>query len=526
MNEIKAIILDFDGTLYNNISAMKAATADALKRYEVDYDAEAALTETTRLIEKIRSSALSKILLKAWELLGDVAYLEGRKFLEKAEIVFYAYTLYKDYTKECTLFDGVIELLKDAKSRYKIAIVTSGSRADTIELLKEFNIDQYVDDFISADDVESTKPDPEGILKITGELGISPNNAVYIGDLPLDIKAGKNAGVQTIAVTTGLVPRSDLEGEQPDKIIRHIAEISKVIPGLSPLQIDIEADLSKEIKERREYVPISEETKPSFSARLKAITIEEIRDLLKQPFEYIRNKLNEYLEEAGTTNLQDTFTVFEGVEEDMLRVLGLIAIHVVNERLNDVLFKIFQTEYGGYTGHLNFEFIEQTTKTLLPEAIFAEFREMLLIITKDILPANVFKNLLAMNPSDFVSYIFEGMRLGLTDLGMQPFELREFVGDRFPDDEMGVIEFLWELMKTLFVVTLNVLSIPMKIALKQTTPILKDTIMVTLESYSRIFDTVNTNILNKTEKFGRLGEMIDKIFKKESSPDESQDLQE
>ncbi|MHA1649577.1 MAG: HAD family hydrolase [Candidatus Helarchaeota archaeon] len=524
MDEIKAIILDFDGILYNNITAMKAATEDALKRYEVSYDAEKALTETTRLIEKIRSSALSKIILNAWELLKEVEYLEGRKFLEKAEIVFYAYTLYKDYTKECTLFSGVPTLLQDAKSRYKIAIVTSGSRADTKELLKEFNIFQYVDAFISADDVESTKPDPEGILKILDELQIDPKQAIYIGDLPLDIKAGKNAGVKTVAVATGLVPKVELEKEMPDTIIRHITEITKIIPGLSPIEVDIEADLTKEIKERREFVPISEEARPSFRDRLKSITIDDVKELLKHPLDFLREILNKYLEEIGTTNLQDALTVFEGVEEDLLRVLGLVTIHAVNERLDDVLFKLFQTEYGAYLGHLNYEFIEQTTLTVLPDTLFAEIRDTLITITKDILPETVFNNLSAMAPYDFMKYIFEGIKLGMTDLGMQPFEIREFIGDKFTDDEMGVIEFIWELIRTIFSVTLNILAIPMKLTLKQSTPILKDAIQVTLESYSRIFDTINTNIFEKSEKFGRFGEILQKIFPKSQEPDENTDI--
>lgn len=524
MEQIKAIILDFDGTLYNNISAMKAATADALKRYEVDYDAELALTETTRLIEKIRSSALSKILLRAWELLEEVDYLEGRKFLDKAAIVFYAYTLYKEYTKECTLFAGVPDLLKEAKTRYKIAIVTSGSRADTIELLKEFNIYQYIDAFISADDVESTKPDPEGILKILEEFQISPKEAVYIGDLILDIKAGKNAGVQTIAVSTGLIPKTDLEAEMPDKIIRHIAEIPTIIPGLSSLEVDIEADLTKDIIERRKFIPISEEKKVSFTDRLKSITVDELKELFKQPLEFIRDLLNKMIEESEAGNIQESLTVFEGAEDDLLRVVGLIGLHALNERLGDMFYKLCKTEYGAYLGYLNYDFIEQTTKTVLPDEVFDELRIMLITVTKDLLPEAVYNRLSTMNPYNFISYILEGGRLAMIDLGMQTFEIREFVGDKFSDDEMGMIEFIWELIRTLFTVTLNIISIPMKLTLKQSAPLIKDAIQLMLDSLSRSIETINTNILEKSENFGKLGEILQKIIPKEKESDENQDI--
>ncbi|NVM29001.1 MAG: HAD family hydrolase [Candidatus Helarchaeota archaeon] len=523
MDQIRAVILDFDGTLFNNITAMKAATEDALKRYEVDYDAEMALTETTRLIEKIRSSALSKILLKAWELLSEVEYLEGRKFLEKAEIAFYAYTLYKDYSKQCTLFSGVPELLRNMKSQYKIAIVTSGSRADTTELLKEFGIFQYIDAFISADDVENTKPHPEGILKILDTLQISPNEAVYVGDLPLDIKAGKNAEVKTIAVSTGLVPRGDLEAEEPSKVVRHVTEISTLIPGIAPTSVDIDADLAKTIEERREFVPKSEEKKVSFSDRLKSISIDELKELLKQPYQFIREKLNEMLEESSAGNIQEALTVFEGVEEDLLRVVGLIGLHALNERLGDVLFKLFQTEYGSYLGYLNYEFIEQTTMTVLPDEVFDEIKIMLIAIARDLLPEAVYDQLLNMAPFDFISYIFEGVRLAMMDLGMEIFEIREFIGDKFSDDEMNAIEFIWALIKTLFTITLNALSIPMKLVIKHNTPVIKDAIQLTLDSFSRSLETINTNLLEKSEKFGKFGELLQKIIPKEEEADENLD---
>lgn len=521
MDQIKGIILDFDGTLYNNVVAMKAATADALKRFEVDYDAAVALAETTRLIEKLQTSALSKILLKAWELLRDVKYLEGRKFLEKAEIVFYAYTLYKDYTKESTLFAGVPDILKDAKKRYKLAIVTSGSRVDTIEILKQFDIFQYIDVIISADDVANTKPNPEGLQKVLDAFKISPKEAVYVGDLALDIKAGKNAGVETIAVATGLVLKSDLEAEMPSKTIRHVAELSNIIPGLSHISVDIEADLNKSIQERRKVTPVSEETKPSFTDRLKSMTIDELKELLKAPAEFIRAKLDASLEEMGTANLQETLTVFEEVEEDLLRVLGLIATHIVNERLDNIFLKMFQAKYGAYLGSLNYEILEQTAKTVFPDVFYDELRTMLLTITKNILPENVYNRLLSMDPYQFVGYILEGVKLGMTDLGMQPFELREVVGDKFADDEMAMIEFIWELIRTVFSVILNVLAIPMKLTLKQSTPLVKDAILVSLESFSRIIESVDTNILKKSEKFGKIGEILKKVIEPKA-PEENQ----
>jgi hypothetical protein len=102
----------------------------------------------------------------------------------------------------------------------------------------------------------------------------------------------------------------------------------------------------------------------------------------------------------------------------------------------------------------------------------------------------------------------------MIDLGMQAFEIREFIGDKFPDDEMGVIEFIWELFKTLYTIVLNALSIPMKLTLKQSAPMIRDAIRLSLDSLARSIDAINTNILEKTEKFGKLGEILEKFTSK------------
>ena len=50
-------------------------------------------------------------------------------------------------------------------------------------------------------------------------LGASAESACYVGDAPFDLRAGRAAGVTTIAVTWGFFTPADLIAEAPDAVV-------------------------------------------------------------------------------------------------------------------------------------------------------------------------------------------------------------------------------------------------------------------------------------------------------------------
>ena len=72
---------------------------------------------------------------------------------------------------------------------------------------------------ISRDDVLRIKPDPEGLLLAIEACSTSPQFSYFLGDMPIDIIAGNDAGVQTIGLTTGLVSKSVLNKYSEPSIV-------------------------------------------------------------------------------------------------------------------------------------------------------------------------------------------------------------------------------------------------------------------------------------------------------------------
>jgi phosphoglycolate phosphatase-like HAD superfamily hydrolase len=90
-------------------------------------------------------------------------------------------------------------------------LASSGKKADTKYYIDLLNIGHLIDGYVSGDDTDSSKPAPDifaASLKKVG--GMSPADAVTIGDTRFDIEAAKKAGLKTIAFLCGGTPESVL----------------------------------------------------------------------------------------------------------------------------------------------------------------------------------------------------------------------------------------------------------------------------------------------------------------------------
>ncbi len=81
---------------------------------------------------------------------------------------------------------------------YKTAISTN--RSDTMgPVLANHELEGYFDLVVSCLDVKHPKPDPESLIKVLHHFGLSPQEAIYIGDSEIDESAARAAGIPLVA---------------------------------------------------------------------------------------------------------------------------------------------------------------------------------------------------------------------------------------------------------------------------------------------------------------------------------------
>jgi len=128
----------------------------------------------------------------------------------------------------CAGMDEVLVQLKDEGRR--LGIVTA-KRRQTVELaFARIPIEHLFETVVGGDETKKHKPDPEPLLLALERLGAAPDDAVYVGDAPFDVKAAKAAGLYSVGVTWGGIHgRERLEAEEPDALVDTTEELLGVL---------------------------------------------------------------------------------------------------------------------------------------------------------------------------------------------------------------------------------------------------------------------------------------------------------
>lgn len=101
-------------------------------------------------------------------------------------------------------------VLAALRARYRLAMATN--RGATLPgLMREFQLDRFIELAIGVNDVVNPKPHPEMIEKCLQHFAVAPQAAVYVGDSETDHRAATAAGVHFVAIGTATPAERALE---------------------------------------------------------------------------------------------------------------------------------------------------------------------------------------------------------------------------------------------------------------------------------------------------------------------------
>jgi len=98
---------------------------------------------------------------------------------------------------------GVLDLLGWLGERaIPRAVVTSTPRANLDFVMRAIDLGGHFQALVAGEDTDRGKPDPEGYLRASAQLGIPARRCVVIEDVPAGIEAAKAGGMRAVGVTT------------------------------------------------------------------------------------------------------------------------------------------------------------------------------------------------------------------------------------------------------------------------------------------------------------------------------------
>ncbi|MFA5038061.1 MAG: HAD family hydrolase [Candidatus Omnitrophota bacterium] len=111
------------------------------------------------------------------------------------------------------------------KSGARVAIASNRPSAFTRMIVKKLGMERFLDVVQCADRLRDKKPSPWTLRNILRKLSLRPEDALYVGDMAIDIQAAKRARVSSAAVATGSSSLKALKREKPDYLFRGLAEL-------------------------------------------------------------------------------------------------------------------------------------------------------------------------------------------------------------------------------------------------------------------------------------------------------------
>ena len=225
--DVLGILFDIDGTLADSWKLGYDATNEVLKQNNIPVITEHVYHEHTRYCTPDRLARHAG--LEPNDPNFDTI---GQRLGDEFD------NLYVGMVNQNTapFYHGISDLLQGFPDTIKIGALTNACVEYAHAVLQSNNnesnslYDQF-ETIHGADSVPKPKPAPDGLFQCCSEIGLSPNQCVYIGDGPGDAEAAKAAGMICIGVLWGSYPESKIRAAPFDHICSSVDELKQLLPS-------------------------------------------------------------------------------------------------------------------------------------------------------------------------------------------------------------------------------------------------------------------------------------------------------
>jgi HAD superfamily hydrolase (TIGR01509 family) len=211
---IRGFLFDLDGTLVDSERETAEAMARALSRHHAieieQYDRDYIIGRSWIAIYDSLKTRYPHIAWTRAEMIARTAAMRDEVIAELG----------------ITVLPGAKQVLAWTRG-HKRGLVTGSSRAEVVQVLPHLGADAMFDVIVAAEDVQRSKPAPDGYQAALAALGLAPHEVVVIEDSEAGISAGREAGCHVLAVRAG-----NFGGWKQDHAHRVIDTLEDLTPSL------------------------------------------------------------------------------------------------------------------------------------------------------------------------------------------------------------------------------------------------------------------------------------------------------
>lgn len=202
-----AIVFDWDGTLVDSLPAIYDANVQLLAEYDLPFD-----------LTRYRAAYIPdwRLMYQRLGIPDHALEVAGDRWLE----------LYRTAGKAALLPRITESLERLSAAGFVMGLVTAGHREVVEAQLEEFELGELLPFRVFGNDDIATKPHPDPLLRVIGQLGRSHRlaSARYIGDVPDDMRMARAVGSLGIGIESTIGTREDLVAAGASAVYAGVAE--------------------------------------------------------------------------------------------------------------------------------------------------------------------------------------------------------------------------------------------------------------------------------------------------------------
>ena len=203
------IIYDFDGTLVDTLFDI----ADAVN---LSLEALGLRTLSRETIRKYVGKGVERLMAQS---IDGTGYDDLQSAVEQFR-KHYSENL-MNHTRFYPSGREILDHFRDKKQ----AICSNKPEGFVRQILESLDCLEPFDAILGGDSLKSRKPDPEGLFHLLERFQCSADQAVLVGDSPVDIETGKRAGIYTCVVSFGFGDPKEIASAKPDCTIDHLSQL-------------------------------------------------------------------------------------------------------------------------------------------------------------------------------------------------------------------------------------------------------------------------------------------------------------
>ncbi len=202
---VKAFVFDMDGTILHTFPDLAATANEAFE----------AMGFPTRTSDEIMAHMGFGGRWMIWQLVPQHATDEQRErtfAIWRDRYINSGYPLTRP-------FPGIVDVVRELRARGVKTAVLSNKFDEGARVLAERHFPGLFDVVRGDSPSFPRKPDPESLLQMLEEMGVSPAEAAYVGDAAIDVETARNAGVYAVGVSWGYGKANPLPLDELDAYV-------------------------------------------------------------------------------------------------------------------------------------------------------------------------------------------------------------------------------------------------------------------------------------------------------------------